>query len=403
MKIFKGKRIKLLFLSLIFVILIEIVSLICINNYYRSKNNEIVNEKIASIVLKVKDNYPDVDMEDIIDIVNSKEDNVDYSLFDKYGINLESEAIILKNDLVYKECTTIILLLIITTFLTIVLFLIRYFNLEKNSINEITKLLNDINNKIYKIDILEESEDNLSNLRSEVYKTSMMLKMESIDAREREKTLVTMIDNISHQLKTPLASISVMLSNMMDIDLPKDKRNEYLKKCENQILLINDLIMTLLQESLIDSGSVKTTKESINIRELISLVLDDLSINLELKNIEVSVSGNATFEGSLKWEREAIKNILKNAIDASFNGGNIDVSINETNFYTKLVIKDYGVGISLENRKHIFERFYKVNNSSNGFGIGLSLAKKIIDMDSGIISVKSNEKEGTSFIIKYMK
>ena len=112
---------------------------------------------------------------------------------------------------------------------------------------------------------------------------------------------------------------------------------------------------------------------------------------------------DVSITGDYSWEIEALKNIIKNAIDASLDNSNIDILVKENNFYVSIIIKDYGKGIEKEELKHIFERFYKLNDDSNSFGIGLSLAKMIIESDGGMIDVESKIKEGTTFTIKYMK
>ena len=197
-----------------------------------------------------------------------------------------------------------------------------------------------------------------------------------------------------------------MLDNI--IENPKmsfDKRNEYLKKSQNQIMVINNLIVNLLKVSKMDAGVIKFKRESINVKEVLDNIKELLIVNLELKNINLNIScrNSINIIGDYTWEMEALKNIIKNAIDASFNESDIDIKVKENNFYVLVTIKDYGKGMTKEEQKHIFERFYKLNEDSNSFGIGLNLAKMIIENDNGIISVESKINEGTSFTIKYMK
>ena len=123
----------------------------------------------------------------------------------------------------------------------------------------------------------------------------------------------------------------------------------------------------------------------------------------ELKNINIHVSGKSdvVFDGDYKWECEAITNILKNGIEYSKDNGDIYVNYKDNGMYVSIDIIDNGKGICNEDMKHIFDRFYKKNNNSNNFGIGLSLAKEIIERDNGTIRVSSNN--GTKFSIRYYK
>lgn len=292
------------------------------------------------------------------------------------------------------------------TIILALIIVLNYINKENRKIDGITKLINDINNKVYKIGILDEEEDNLSNLRNEIYKTSIVLKLDAEESKNVKESVLRSVADISHQLKTPLSSISIMLDNI--IENPKmsfDKRNEYLKKSQNQIMVINNLIVNLLKVSKMDAGVIKFKRESINVKEVLDNIKELLIVNLELKNINLNIScrNSINIVGDYTWEMEALKNIIKNAIDASFNESDIDIKVKENNFYVLVTIKDYGKGMTKEEQKHIFERFYKLNEDSNSFGIGLNLAKMIIENDNGIISVESKINEGTSFTIKYMK
>lgn len=401
----KGKNCKTLLISLILTGLLLISFNFILISYNKKLINDSINNKLSNIVSLIIEKNPELDEKEIIKILNSPSGEKS-DVLKKYGIDLEEENIILEINKIYKlnYLYSLIISLIIIFITTLIIF--NYINKENKKIDGITRLINDINNKVYKIGILDEEEDNLSNLRNEIYKTSMLLKLDADESRKVKESVLKSVADISHQLKTPLSSISIMLDNI--IETPKmslEKRNDYLKKSQNQIMVINNLIVNLLKASKMDAGVIKFKQESINVGEMLNNIKEILSINLELKNINLNISCKNTVSiiGDYTWETEALKNIIKNAVDASMNDSNIDINVRENNFYVLVTIKDYGKGMTKEESKHIFERFYKLNDDSNSFGIGLNLAKMIIENDNGIISVESKINEGTSFTIKYMK
>lgn len=401
----KGNNSKTLFICLIFTGLLLIAFNFLLISYNNKQINDSINDKISNIIYAIIETNPSIDEKEIIKILNSKT-NEKSDLLKKYGIDIQEENIILEVNNIYKLNYIYSFIISMVTIILALIIVLNYINKENRKIDGITKLINDINNKVYKIGILDEEEDNLSNLRNEIYKTSIVLKLDAEESKNVKESVLRSVADISHQLKTPLSSISIMLDNI--IENPKmsfDKRNEYLKKSQNQIMVINNLIVNLLKVSKMDAGVIKFKRESINVKEVLDNIKELLIVNLELKNINLNIScrNSINIVGDYTWEMEALKNIIKNAIDASFNESDIDIKVKENNFYVLVTIKDYGKGMTKEEQKHIFERFYKLNEDSNSFGIGLNLAKMIIENDNGIISVESKINEGTSFTIKYMK
>ena len=154
----------------------------------------------------------------------------------------------------------------------------------------------------------------------------------------------------------------------------------------------------------LDTKSIALNLEQTNIKELFDNIKENLSIFLEEKNIEIveHIDINTTINIDRKWMVEAIENILKNCIEYSSENSTIEIKCNQNPLYTEISIEDYGKGIIKEDLPKIFDKFYKgKNSSSNSFGIGLSLAKSIIERHNGEIAVESEEKKGTQFIIKF--
>mgnify|MGYP001623669348 CR=1 FL=1 len=403
MKILKNKKIIIPILILTIIIIATNI-LFTVNEL---KNNQrITSNVIAGIIGNIEKNYPNVSEEEIISILNSENEEIEdgKNTLIKYGINIENQNAI--GQITNNKLLIINILSIIILVFAILVILYIYSRSESKKIKEIEKYIEAINNKNYTLKISENSEDEFSNLSNELYKTTVMLKEQASNSQKSQKTLQTNIEDISHQLKTPLTSISIMLDNIIDNpDMEIETRQKFLHEINRQIEWFNWLVIALLKLSKIDSGTAVFTKKEINVEKIINHVIQNLAIPLEIKQQKIIVNGNSSkFIGDYNWQLEALTNIVKNCIEHTPNHKNIYIEFEENNFYTKITIRDEGVGIAKEDIKHIFERFYKGKNSSeNSIGIGLALSKSIIERDNGYIICTSKEGEGTTFEIKYMK
>ena len=403
MKILKNKKIIIPILILTIIIIATNI-LFTVNEL---KNNQrITSNVIAGIIGNIEKNYPNVSEEEIISILNLENEEIEdgKNTLIKYGINIENQNAI--GQITNNKLLVINILSIIILVFAILVILYIYSRSESKKIKEIEKYIEAINNKNYTLKISENSEDEFSNLSNELYKTTVMLKEQASNSQKFQKTLQTNIEDISHQLKTPLTSISIMLDNIIDNpDMEIETRQKFLHEINRQIEWFNWLVIALLKLSKIDSGTAVFTKKEINVEKIINHVIQNLATPLDIKQQKIIVNGNSSkFIGDYNWQLEALTNIVKNCIEHTPNHKNIYIKFEENNFYTKITIRDEGVGIAKEDIKHIFERFYKGKNSSeNSIGIGLALAKSIIERDNGYIICSSKEGEGTTFEIKYMK
>ena len=285
--------------------------------------------------------------------------------------------------------------------------IILYLRKRDKKIKQITNYINQIKNKKYDLNIEENTEDELSNLKNELYKITIMLKEESEISKKDKENLKMSVEDISHQLKTPLTSITIMLDNLKDNPNMEEKtKQKFIFEISKQVEWINWLVISMLKLSKLDANVVQFYDEKINLNKFIGEIIKNLEIPIEVKNQKIIIDGNenVSFIGDYKWQQEAITNIIKNCIEHNANNGTIYINYEENSLFTKITIRDEGEGISKEDLKHIFERFYKGKNSSeNSVGIGLALAKNIIQKNNGMINCKSELDKGTEFVIKYMK
>ena len=289
----------------------------------------------------------------------------------------------------------------------IIVVILMYQNKQNRKIESIINYIEEINKGNYNLNIEKNTENELSNLSNELYKITVMLKEQAETSDKDKNVLQTSLEDISHQLKTPLTSISIMLDNIRENPQMDDNtRQEFIHEISRQVEWINWLVISLLKLSKLDSGTAIFKTQEINVQELINNVIQNLAIPLDIKqqNIIVNTNNkNVFFIGDYNWQLEAITNIVKNCIEHTPENKNIYISYEQNNFYTKIVIQDEGCGINSKDIKHIFERFYKgQNSSSDSVGIGLALAKSIIERDNGYIICSSENENGTKFEIKYM-
>lgn len=387
--------------------LIVVLNYIVITNQNK-KQQEKINDVIVNIVGTIKQEYPDLEDEKIIKILNDKENNTirGRGTLQRYGINTEEVYAIdglkdEKKEILLTSSISIISLTIIVTIL-----IINYKNKKSKKIENIINYIEEINKKNYNLKIEENTEDELSNLTNELYKITIMLKEQAELSKKDKNVLQRSLEDISHQIKTPLTSISIMLDNIKEnpqMDL--HTRQEFIYEISRQIEWINWLVISLLKLSKLDSNTVDFKHEEINVENLINNVIKNLAIPLDIKQQSVILTGNnETFIGDYNWELEALTNIVKNCIEHTPENKKIYINCEKNNFNTKIVIRDEGNGIDREDIKHIFERFYKGKNSSeNSVGIGLALSKSIIEKDNGYILCTSEVGKGTTFEIKYIR
>lgn len=385
-----------------FVILLILV-VICNYLSYRRYAHEI-NSVTSEIIENVLSKYPEVNSEDLIKIISSSKRRNESNTLKKYGF-MESDISYIKSlDYVYYK-NLIINISVFGIFGLIcgIGYCLRKRKLKKN-IEDITNYLKRINEGIYDLEIIDNVEGNLSILKNEVYTTMICLKeMYAREYNDKIK-LKDNLANISHQLKTPLTGIMLMIDTLLEENVSKEKRQEYLQDIRKQIENINFLIYAMLKLSRFDAGVVKFDSNKIVVKELVFDVLKNVDILRELKNVNIHVKGKSDviFVGDYKWECEAITNIVKNAIEHSHENSDVYVNYIDNGIYVSLEIVNYGEEISKEDMHHIFDRFYKKNNDENNFGIGLSLAKEIIEKDNGSIRVESKNNK-TIFKVKYYK
>lgn len=395
--------------SLFYLLVLSIFLFVCLflTSYIEIKEYQATNDQlISSLLEKVKEKYPEVTEEEMLDLLNAEEVK-ENDFLKQYGIDLDKEALSLKNQQRLEKMLPISLFFFAIYLIGIFLIVFFYNKSETKKIKQMTNYLSKINKKEYDMDMLSNSEDEFSLLKNEIYKTAITLNEQSLQSSKDKQVLKRSLSDISHQIKTPLTSITIRIDNLLeDPDMDKKIKNEFLKDIHRKVNNINFLVQSLLKLSRFDVHAIVFHNQEVYIQKILQDAIKNVSMLCELKEVKICIK-NKTKDKLFcdsKWQTEAITNILKNAVEHSHKKDKIIISYTANKIYSKIQIQDQGKGIPPEDLPHIFERFYKGKNaSSDSVGIGLALAKTIIEKNAGSISVDSKLGKGTVFTIKYFK
>lgn len=345
-------------------------------------------ETQANIINKLYDENLSSD-----EIKNGKE------ILKKYGIE---NANLSENQKVFnrKIAITICSILGFLEFIIIIAFLI-YNKKQKEKWSNLYKYCMDVLNGAKAIELTDENEGIEGQVKDSIYDVTTLLKKANEELEKNNRETQKLIADISHQIKTPLTSLNMINDILYDGSIPEEKKKEFLDNMHYELDKIYWLVKTLLDISKLDSKTIVLKKSKINLYDMILSIKEQFKVMLDSSNTEfkVNIDKKATILCDEKWTKEAIDNLIKNAIEH----GAKQITVNGTynKLYTHLEIIDNGDGIDEKDINHIFERFYKAKNSrSESLGLGLAFTKSIIQNQDGIIKVISNKGEGTKFIIE---
>ena len=365
------------------------------------------NNKLQEIVSLIYEKYPKISANEIMEILNSSNNNNSTQIFSKYGIDIENESIILENGKEFKRIIIIDSVIIIVYGILLVGAFIIYDYNQSKKLKEITRYIEEINKKNYKLDIDDNPEAELSILKNELYKITIMLKEQAENSIQDKVKLKDTLSDISHQLKTPSSSILILLDNIIDNpNMDEKTKREFINDIKRETINISFLVQAILKLSRFDANAITFINKEESLNYILKEAIKNVEPLCDLRNVKIKLKGDIDekiFCDSV-WQIEAISNILKNAVEHSKDAETVSILCQNTKMYLEIKIIDNGEGISKKDLSHIFERFYKGEKSSkDSIGIGLSLSKSIIEKNNGIIFVDSEIGKGTTFTIKYFK
>lgn len=365
----------------------------------------------GAVTARIIDKHPDLE-KDIVPLFTKEQTGEEIGrgieILRQYGItkNLESKLFPYINRTAAKNNYLVISIFILTF---VVLFILNYFQYGffYDKIRRLTLGAKRVVEGEYDITLSENNEGDISKLAVSFNSMKEVIRKNLSELRKEKQFLVDLLSDISHQLKTPLSAMIVYNDIMLNKELTKEQSHTFLINNQNQLNRMQWLIQSILKLAKLDANAIELSKENQSLNETMEEAIDALESKASENEVKISFKGNENicFEHDRLWLEEAFINIIKNAIEHAGIGGRITVELIENPIYRRVVIEDNGEGISEEDLPHIFKRFYKARTSrkSDSVGIGLALAKSIVEAHNGIIEVQSKVGMGTKFTITFLK
>ena len=257
----------------------------------------------------------------------------------------------------------------------------------EDKINNIFSLLHslDINSDNYEI-----IDDEFGKLRDEIIKIIIENKKIAENAEKNKETLKKYTEDIAHQIKTPLTGSLLLLDLLEDED--DNFSEEYIERLRDNLIRLHNLSDILLKLAALDSGTIEMTKDRISARELIEDIIQKLKDYFINDNVEIILDGDDfNLICDKKWTYEALFNVMKNGLEAT-EDRHIEIQLKETNLYKSIFVEDFSKGLDREMLEKVFKRFYKLNPNSKGYGIGLPMAKSVMERQNGELLYHKGKK-----------
>ena len=287
-------------------------------------------------------------------------------------------------------------------FLGTMLFLYRRERLYRKSEN----IIKDYIDGNYTVHLPQSNEGNIYQLLASVDQLATMLQAKNETEQKTKEFLKNTISDISHQLKTPLSALMMYQEIIENEPDNPETVKEFSFKIGTALKRIEQLVQSMLKITRIDAGSIYFEKSNYSIPNILNHAINELTTRANNEKKEIVINGDLEqmLYCDIEWTGEAIGNIVKNALDHTDAGGKITISCERTPVMIRIFITDNGHGIAGEDIHHIFKRFYRSKNTSDsqGIGLGLPLAKAIIEGQGGILSVQSERLQGTTFTLSFL-
>lgn len=293
---------------------------------------------------------------------------------------------------------------LVLLFVSVLVIIMQLMPLSKRG-EKISRLCGDIDDILRgadNVDLSEYCEGELSILSDEIRKLTVRLREQNSALRGDKQFMKEALEDMTHQLRTPLTAMLLVLGMLRKPELSERERAEHIQELYGLLSRMQRMLETTLGLSRLEAGAVEFKTEKISVRALIEEALEPLSISIELKSItlKTEIEGEPVFSGDRQYCAEAISNILKNCMEHTPEGGEIKISAAENALYTGIVITDSGDGIPEQELPRVFERFHRGEFNKLGYGIGLAFARKIIALQNGSLTVRNAPPLGAEFEIR---
>lgn len=376
---------------------------------YRAAWNREYQSALAAMIGSVQEAYPQARVEDVIPVLNGSDpDGRGWKLLQKYGGFLNGTEIAFygsRRQVNILQWRLNLTAAVLGAALAGGMFF--YLARRQKRIQGICGYMEELARGNYRLDIRENSDDELSGLKNEVYKLTVFFREQAEKAAANRRALADSVADISHQLKTPLTSVTVLVDDLADNeDMDENTRRRFLAEISSQISGVSWLVTAMLKLSRLDAGVVELERKPLKLHALIEEVCGRMELPAELAEVELrrEIPEEIQIFGDGQWLTEAFLNVVKNAVEHSEPGGTVEIGAQENEVYTMVTVKNRGEVIPEEDQKHLFERFYRGSTAGkDSVGIGLALTREILKQQNGTVSVESDAEKGTRFFIKFLK
>lgn len=384
------------------------------------------NVTVAKLCALIHEKYPDVSDGSIAGILNdSSIDSDDTNLkaaetfLKKYGIDMEKDSAVLSNEKALKGALGLDIFLVVLFAGGFCLYIMIMRLSFKRQVRQAADYLRRINQGDYRLVMSDSTEGELSILKGELYKTAIYLRESAENAKTDKLLLKDALSDISHQLKTPLTSLSINLENLEgNPDMAPENRNRIMRRAKRDVDNISHMVQAILKLSRLEADVVEFDEKDILLSEIVAEAADNVMALCDLRDVRLSIDEgsdkDACIHADAYWQCEAITNIVKNAVEHAES--EVRIGFYRYEMYAEITVQNDGETISDEDKKHIFTRFYSGSGQpADSIGIGLSLAEAIVRYDNGYILVEDckkdilkdtlnekNECSGTRFVVRYL-
>ena len=289
--------------------------------------------------------------------------------------------------------------------LTMILFFLLFTKARYKKLESLSFRLNELLHSENPAPLHSYMEGELSILQNELSKLMLRLSEQTKILERDKKYLANAMADISHQLRSPLTSIQLILAMLREANLPAAKRKSLLRDLSGLLSRVDWLVESLLKMSSMDAGTVSFSPSRVSAKELISKASSPVLIPMELReqNLRVYLDReDATLFVDPSWTEEALSNVLKNCMEHTPAGGTIEIFCRQTTLFTEIIVEDDGPGFAADDIPHLFERFYKGKNATeNSIGIGLALSRMIVTRENGTLKAENKPSGGARFVFKF--
>ena len=311
------------------------------------------------------------------------------------GMALSMTAIILVSFFLTKNIVVLWVGLALIVCATLwMLFMVQLLGMRlSNFTSELCQILDDMMNRSQEPENVSDRETIFARIHHRLVRLYNILQESNRKVEAERQELQSLVSDISHQVRTPVSNMKMIVDTLLTKSLEEQERNEFLKSVRGQINKLDFLIQALVKTSRLETGVIQLEKED-------HFIYDTLA---QAKKIHVSVEcpEDVCVSHDSKWTEEAIFNLLDNAVKYTQAGGTINVSVAQWEMYVEIKVSDTGKGISESNQASIFKRFYREEEIHNqpGVGIGLYLTREIVTQQGGYVTVESQVGKESAFSI----